>query len=290
MRILTFAVPVLCALAVSGCGSTWQGVQRDMLTMWQKTGDGEEVIVDRPSVSPDVNYSSRAGMVLKPPAPGVMAAPPAPPLATGTARVSPDTGMVWHDVTNYDLKGGSEKPPVRTNYNQSVEVFPIDESSDYFTPPAFQQGDAGTELAPVTAWPIEGAAPAAGVSGTSPSSWYGNMQQRIYFGHGSATVNAADRTRLNGWAGGITGDNVAITVVGHASKRVDGVTDPVTRKMINLKMAQKRANAVTAELKKAGVNPGWVQTVSKGEEEPAQVLDGKRQEDADRRAEIFVGQ
>lgn len=121
---------------------------------------------------------------------------------------------------------------------------------------------------------------------------HGPLVEQIYFRHGSAKLSASEQQSLRALAQGINKNataGVGVTVVGHASTRVDGVQDPVRRKMVNFEMAQKRANAVTNELNRAGLNPAWIQTVSKGDDEPAAVLTGGRtQEEADRRADIFV--
>jgi outer membrane protein OmpA-like peptidoglycan-associated protein len=58
--------------------------------------------------------------------------------------------------------------------------------------------------------------------------------------------------------------------------------------MINFKMAQKRANAVTSELIRAGVTPDWVVASSAGDEQPNPHRHGKTQEAADRRAEVYL--
>ena len=101
----------------------------------------------------------------------------------------------------------------------------------------------------------------------------------------SAAIGAADKKELHD----IAKQNIqSVTVVGHASRRVDGVTDPVRRKMINFQMAQKRADAVVRELKKAGANPSWVQAVSQGDDTPNPDPGAMSQEDADRRAEVYV--
>jgi len=54
------------------------------------------------------------------------------------------------------------------------------------------------------------------------------------------------------------------------------------------KMAQKRADAVTLELHKAGARPAWVQAISKGDEEPNPTPGNMRQNDADRRVDVYV--
>jgi outer membrane protein OmpA-like peptidoglycan-associated protein len=159
--------------------------------------------------------------------------------------------------------------------NENVTVYPVDEA----------MGNA----APAPAMP---SAPVAQADDTLyMGSEYGRLTQEVFFAHGSAAIGKSDRDTLKMWAKGLNAadaGNMAVTVVGHASARVDGVNDPVRRKMVNFEMAQKRANAVTHALTQAGVNPSWVQAVSKGDEEPNANPGVRSQEEADRRADIYV--
>lgn len=145
---------------------------------------------------------------------------------------------------------------------------------------------------PVTVYPLDGA-PAQQMQYQAPQYAdndynsvtvdYGQLMQQLYFDHASAAISRADRAQLMNWGRSVKNQQgVAITVVGHASLRVDGVTDPVRRKEINFEMAQKRANAVTAALQKSGVMRGWIESISKGEEEAT------GNEAADRRADVFM--
>lgn len=112
---------------------------------------------------------------------------------------------------------------------------------------------------------------------------YGQLMHQLYFGHGSSAIGKADKKRLTSFGKSIMdNDTAALTVVGHASHRVDGVEDPMRRKEINFEMAQKRANAVTQALKSAGVSPGWIEAISRGEEEAT------GNEETDRRADVYM--
>jgi outer membrane protein OmpA-like peptidoglycan-associated protein len=171
--------------------------------------------------------------------------------ADDLAPVTSDSAVVVGGEPAFPPYGGQQ-------YNDAVRVFPLD-------------GD-------------DGYTPSYAVS----SYAYGRLVQKIYFAHASAAIPAGDRRKLGAVARGLDGQGDSVTVVGHASHRVDGVTDPVRRQMINLKMAQKRADSVTRVLKDAGVNPGWVQAVSRGDEEPNAEPGDMTQEAADRRVEVFV--
>lgn len=145
----------------------------------------------------------------------------------------------------------------------SVSVFPIDDT------PALQS-DATMLPPPVTDMGI-----------------FGDLKQTVYFEHGSAVINTSDRGALKAMANGLS-DNVAVTIVGHASTRVNTTDDPIRKKTINFEIAQKRANAVTKELKKSGVNPSLVTAMSKGDDEPNPTPGSRDQESADRRVEIYT--
>ena len=152
----------------------------------------------------------------------------------------------------------------------------------------YQMPDGEAPIAdPVSVYPVEGYEDASLMSMDD----YGQLVQQIYFLHGSSNLTAGEKKALHSVAKGVSQNataGVAVTVVGHASTRVDGVSDPLRRKMINFEMAQKRANAVTNELNRAGLNPAWVQAVSKGDEEPNPAPGGRSQEAADRRVDVYV--
>jgi outer membrane protein OmpA-like peptidoglycan-associated protein len=179
---------------------------------------------------------------------------------------TPAATPAWNDVGDYRqwISGAAPPRPTGTAYNSAVTVFPID-------------GAGGDVLAYNN-----------GAPGWLP---YGAPAQTMYFAHGSAKVKAADKTKLARLARNTKkkGGGNSFTVVGHASHRVDRVRDPVRRKMINLAMAQKRANAVTHELKKAGLKPAWVKAVSRGDEDPNPAPPhGLSQEAADRRVDLYM--
>jgi outer membrane protein OmpA-like peptidoglycan-associated protein len=116
------------------------------------------------------------------------------------------------------------------------------------------------------------------------------MVQQLFFAHSSATVSNVDRKGLHEFAKSLTQSpdkNYRLTVVGHASRRT-AVTDPYRAKEINFAIAQKRANAVTTELRKGGLKPSWVEAISKGDTEPNPSPDGKTQEEADRRVDVYM--
>jgi len=118
---------------------------------------------------------------------------------------------------------------------------------------------------------------------------YGQLNQQLFFSHGSAQIDQADKQRLVTFGQSVKNQGgTGITVVGHASTRVNTTNDPTLRHEINSEMAQKRANAVTGVLKKSGVEAGMVTSVSQGDEVPNANPGDRDQESADRRVEIFT--
>lgn len=187
-------------------------------------------------------------------------------------------GRLWKMPTGYYGQNGQVAPAPQgiDTADGSVTVFPVDGAAD--APAPAQLADDAQMLPPVAE------------QSTSVDA-YGNLAQELYFGHGSAAIGSGDRKALQALAKGFThaAAPVDLTVIGHASTRVDGVNDEMQRKVINFKMAQKRADAVTRVLKKSGVKPDWIQSISKGDEEPnTNAPAGKDQEAADRRVDVYT--
>ena len=185
-----------------------------------------------------------------------------------------NNGPVWHQISDYNaehpsLPGTQEtlpaeplapQLPIAVRYNRSVDVYPVDAYA-------------------------EGSYAGAGIGSVS-----GEMIQQVFFPYGSAGVSGIDRKNLRELAQSLAhnGTPYTLAVVGHASKPVNHVRDPIQRQMINFKMAQKRADAVTKVLIKAGTTPAWVVTTSLGDNQPNPHREGKSQDAADRRAEVYL--
>lgn len=169
---------------------------------------------------------------------------------------------------------GQHMPPRRFDAAEgSVTVYPVDDDN---MPPMPAQ-ETVTTVTTVTETPVV-------------ANPYGQVAQEVYFEHGMSSLSSGSKSTIQSFAEGVKakGSPVAVTVVGHASTRVDTTDDPVRRKMINFEIAQKRATAVTRELGKAGVSPDWVQAVSKGDEEPNPNPGSMGQEASDRRVQIYT--
>lgn len=262
MRIPRILIAVLALLAVSGCtrqkmeadyhdfGHWWSGKPSHIGNRWgpMTTGYGDQ------------NLAGRA--VLKPPG-----MEPLPPEA-------------WHEIDGYGVPSAAgTQPPVA--YTDSVSVYPLEEDANGVRPRHV------IEQPTPEAMPMP--AQQESVSVEPLAMAYGEMVQQLYFQHGSAHVGTGDRKQLATAARRIKKrGNVSVTVVGHASHRVNTTDDPIRKREINFEVAQKRANAVTNALTSQGIQPGWVMAVSKGDDEPNMHPGRRSQEAADRRVEVFM--
>jgi len=235
-----------------------------------------------------------------------------------------ESGFAWNDISEYDaanpsLAGGGAPPPSSRRklsipvLKDDVTVFPVDgDSTPYYADMRFtyiQPEPPSTpypEPLPLPAPPetssySSGYSPPVEMADDSYSSALPPVaasrrrsgdeiaHEQVFFAYGSSKIGKDDHRVLKTIAAHLPDrGSYEVRVVGHASKRVDGVEDPIKKKMINFEMAQKRANAVAREMYAAGVKPAWVMALSKGDEEPNPTPDGKDQEAADRRADVYV--
>ncbi len=118
----------------------------------------------------------------------------------------------------------------------------------------------------------------------------GEVAEQVFFGHASSKVRNKNIIDLNEFADDVTSSDqrYKVSVVGHASKRVDGNKSVDQRKTINYRIAERRARAVKNQLRKAGVDSGMVVAVSKGDAEPNPYPGDRSQEDSDRRVDIYL--
>lgn len=121
----------------------------------------------------------------------------------------------------------------------------------------------------------------------APQDMY-SAPARIYFGHGSSSLDADDKIVLEQISRNYRSANSGLlSIEGHASQRAE-VSDPVLRKITNLKMSMNRALAVSSSLIKMGVSPESITTKAWGESRPAQSFGDYSQEAASRRVEILA--
>lgn len=248
MRVSKHLLALSAVALLGACTNTGQGFKGD-LKDFAHWVNGKPSHMEKKLGKIPTGYAGQNKRVLKPQAEPTMVA-------------AADTGPAqqWNDLGAYD----SGMPPVGEDYNQSVTVYPVDGQPRYMNDGAYYEDQ-----------PMYDA--------------QGSLVQQVYFKHGSSKLSKSDRESLKSFGRSLNNDgSVGLTVVGHASQRVSGVSDPSRKSAINFEMAQKRANAVTMTLKDAGVNPGWVETVSRGDQEPNANPGSMGQEAADRRAEVYL--
>ncbi|MCK5518181.1 MAG: OmpA family protein [Alphaproteobacteria bacterium] len=178
--------------------------------------------------------------------------------------------IIWNNIDHYNAKDPmlsverlamplQGQMPASVKYGTSVTVYPIDGNVEKNS-----QMDC------------------IGISG--------EMVQQIFFEHGSARISRIDSENLRKLAKSLVkvAKHYKLSVIGHASSRVDHVTDIVRKKIINLKMAQRRADAVRREFYKSGVKPDWILVTSSGDMEPNLSPGNKSQEASDRRVEVYI--
>ncbi|MCR9254976.1 MAG: OmpA family protein [Alphaproteobacteria bacterium] len=109
----------------------------------------------------------------------------------------------------------------------------------------------------------------------------------VYFGHSSANLSNEDRRviegvrRLQAETGGV------LRVVGHASSRTRNLA-PDRQQVANLRVSQKRADAVANALIRAGVPANRVLVSSQGDNQPVFYESMPVGEAGNRRAEIYL--
>jgi outer membrane protein OmpA-like peptidoglycan-associated protein len=266
MRIPRILIAVLALLAVSGCTQqTAKSNYHDFRNWWAAKPSHME---NRwgPINTGYFGQNAAGRAVLKPPG-----MEPLPPEA-------------WHEIDSYDVAPLAPAPGMRppVAYGESVSVYPLEEDANGVRP-RYVIEQPRTEAMPAP-MPMQ----ESSVVVEPLAMGYGEMAAQIFFLHGSAHIGAGDRKQLASAARKVKKRNVSVTVVGHASHRVNTTDDPIRKKEINFEMAQKRANAVTNALISQGVEPGWVMAVSKGDDEPNMHRGKRSQEAADRRAEVFM--
>ena len=103
----------------------------------------------------------------------------------------------------------------------------------------------------------------------------------VYFEFDSSTLSAAGRDELDRLSSQLAAGTARVAIEGHTDDR--GTTE------YNLALGQQRANAVAEYLRRLGVASARIDTITYGEERPA---DGGESESAwarNRRAELVVG-
>jgi outer membrane protein OmpA-like peptidoglycan-associated protein len=125
-----------------------------------------------------------------------------------------------------------------------------------------------------------------GSSNTNPTIFRGGLTTGdpiAYFAHGSAKLGPKDRASIRQLASKLKSAPQTVMLAGNASKRT-GISNSELSREINLKMSERRADAVMDELVKLGVSPEQIYLSAYGDSMP------KGSEAADRRVEVIFDQ
>ena len=136
----------------------------------------------------------------------------------------------------------------------------------------------------MTADPVEPMADAGSEAGKPDAT---GAPVRIYFRHNQTGFAASDADAIRQLATNQAATHLPVQVEGHASI-VARTSDPVRRAIINLKVAMDRAMNVTNALIRDGVPAEAIQTIAFGDTRPSLAIDGRSEEDASRRVEIYT--
>lgn len=272
---LALALLAICALAA--CSNTVKGASKDVddLSDWAH---------NRPSTFGNAVGEAPTGYGEKP---ATMSGAPEDDMGNSAASDNNpqpfnDRNLVWHQIGNYN----AENPELSNgDIGQPTPLSPSSSREAPSSEPVVQYNRS------VDVYPVNGdEAPYRQLKSIGNPAVTGDLAQQIFFAYGSAKINRMDDRNLRELAQSLIhqGGDYKLDIIGHASKRVNGVRSPIEKKMINFKMAQKRANAVADKLLKAGAAPDWITSTSLGDEQPNKHRDGKSQEAADRRAEVYL--
>ena len=110
---------------------------------------------------------------------------------------------------------------------------------------------------------------------------------QLYFSHGSAVISEKEKQKLEKLAEIIKNKQTTLQIIGHASKRVE-VKDETRARIVNLKMSEKRTNAVIKRMADLGVDAELIEPFAFGDSLPNPSPEGGMdQEAADRRVQVL---
>jgi outer membrane protein OmpA-like peptidoglycan-associated protein len=276
-QLLQFALALVSVCALSAC-STTSGTD---FTDWMHNKFSTPGYAAKPQTLPAPLPVEAAAPVMpvQEETPVDLVKPVTSSDSASSGNINGSDNLVWHQISNYNaanpslpvssLESVSAEEPVQPGiikYGPSVDVYPVGGETESYAPRITSEETAGDQFN------------------------VNQMIQQVFFPYGSSRISKIDHKNLRELAQSLkrSGSSYKLNVVGHASKRVNHVKDPVKRQMINFKMAQKRANAVAQALIKSGASPDYVEATSVGDSQPNTHRHGKSHEAADRRAEIYL--
>ena len=215
-------------------------------------------------------------------------------LSTGSVQVFPlDDAPVYGAAPEWQRNSAEYGVPASGESN--VVVYPFEDDGAQgmgFAPRITPPTNAGF-VSPFTrdGGLDSGAYPMPEQYNDAPQTWNesaptGYGAAKIYFKHGSSALDGTAREVL----GAVAQDNQmggTLQVEGHASERVE-TSDPVAKRIINLKISMDRAYQVSRELIKKGVPATAIETRAYGDTRPAFSAPGIDGEAASRRVEIHT--
>ena len=295
MKNLRFAVAILSIGALASCSNTIAGMSKDAVdvndwannrpsTLGRAIGDAPTGYGEQPtkSVMPAENTENSSSVESESEAQSPHSFKSARTSVQPASSPIKSSKLVWHKIDHYNAEN-----PALSDGEDATAALPSPQTSSHKSAPV-QIVEYNRS---VNVFPVDGdMTPYMQVNSVDAGSVGGEMVQQVFFEHGSAKIGRMDHKNLHELARSLVHNNgdYKLNVVGHASKRVNHVRDPIEKRMINFKMAQRRANAVANDLLQAGLSPSWVIATSMGDEQSNARRNGKSQEAADRRAEVFL--
>ena len=189
----------------------------------------------------------------------------------GLERTTPLQGRGVGAVSNPDIgppilpgKPGDDTP--KTVGNDAAKV---DETAKPTSSPTLPAGDPNKVV------PLNGALSTWGAAADQP------FTERVYFDYDKATLKQSEVSKVERVAGGMKG------LAGKAL-RIEGHCDERGTEEYNRSLGERRAMAVRESLIRAGVDPSLIDTISYGEDRPADPGHNEAAWSKNRRGEFIV--
>jgi len=182
----------------------------------------------------------------------------------------------WDNVELEDYPREEEETYAPINY-PDVTVYPLEGDREPYT-----SVDTQVEVAPYKEEKFTYVNDVANIPG--------EVAEELFFKHASSKINKKDLNKLYDLSSDIAAidGGVKVSVVGHASKRVYNVNDPILIRKINKKMSELRAMAVSKQLNKMGIATNMLIVNAEGADDPNPHPGKLTQEAADRRVDIYL--
>ncbi len=204
------------------------------------------------------------------PAPRNGSIPLEPPMQTPASAPDYASSLSRPGVNTYgmDSAAGAYATPdggMAAPRDSSVTVYSLDE---VYGSSVYPQGAAPQQQQQRTWYQLQPGAPPV-----DKSPWSGRSgsaaPNTIQFNHGVTSLNGEGKEKAALFARSYsTGSGATVQVDGHASLRTES-HDPVTSRLVNLKVSMDRALSVSKELIRDGVPPEAIRTTGWGDTRPS---------------------